>query len=113
MFVQIQVKMKRHRAVRSRYSGFITYRPFEVKRHSERRALGDGVGVGAQDLCERGAVRARRLRVNVVLRVFEAHAEKNEAALGLVGTDAAGAGEGIDLELEDSVGESLKRRKRR
>lgn len=88
---------------------FVTYRPLEVKGHPDGRALGDGVGVGAEDLCERGPVRARRLWVNDVLRVFEAHAEKYLAVPGRRATDAAGAGEGVDLQLEDPGGESLQR----
>lgn len=90
----------------------VTYRPLEGKRHSDGRALGDGVGVGVEDIRERVAVRARRLRVNNVLRVFEANAEKNQAVLRLSATDAAGAGEGVDLELENSGGESLRGAKR-
>lgn len=87
---------------------FLTYRPLEKKRHPDGRALGYGVRVGVQDLGERGAVGARRLRVDDVLRVFEAHAEKDLAVPGLVATDAAGAGEGVDLQLEDPGGERLR-----
>lgn len=86
----------------------VTYRPLEEKRHSYGLSLGDGVGVGVEDIRERFAVRARRLRLNNVLRVFEAHAEKNQAVLRLLATDAAGAGEGVDLELENSGGKSLR-----
>lgn len=94
--------LKRHRVI------FVTYRPLEVKGHPDGRAPGDGVGVGAEDLGERGAVRARRLRVDDVLRVFETHAEKYLAVPGLVATDAAGAGERVDLQLEDPGGEGLR-----
>lgn len=87
---------------------FVTYRPLEVKRHPDGRALGDGVGVGAEDLSERGAVGARRLRVDDVLGMLETHAEKNLAVPGGGATDTAGAGEGVDLQLEDPGGESLR-----
>lgn len=90
----------------------VTYRPLEEKLHSYGLSLGDGVGVGVEDIRERFAVRARRLRLNNVLRVFEAHAEKNQAVLRLLATDAAGAGEGVDLELENSGGKSLRGAKR-
>ena len=76
--------------------------------HPDGRALGDGVGVGVEDLGGRGAVRARRLRVDDVLRVLEADAEKDLAVPGLVGADAAGAGEGVDLQLEDPGGKGLR-----
>lgn len=79
-----------------------------MKRHPDGRAAGDGVGVGAEDLGERGAVRARRLRVNDVLRVLEADAEEDLAVPGLVATDAAVAGERVDLQLEDPGGACLK-----
>lgn len=85
---------------------FVTYRPLEVKGHPDGRALGDGVGVSAEDLGERGAVCARRLRVDDVLRVLETHAEKYLAVLGLA--DTAGAAEGVDLQLEDPGGEGLR-----
>lgn len=87
---------------------FVTYRPLEVKGHPDGRALGDGVGVGAEDLCERGPVRARRLRVDDLLRVFETHTEKDLAFPGLVATHSAGAGEGLDLQLEEAGGEGLR-----
>lgn len=87
---------------------FSTYRPLEVKGHPDGRAPGDGVGVGAEDLSERGPVRARGLRVDHVLRVFEAHPEKDLAVPGRVATDAPGAGEGVDLQLEDPGGEGLR-----
>lgn len=87
---------------------FVTYRPLEVKRHPDGRALGDGVGVGAEDLSERGAVGARRLRVDDVLGMLETHAEKNLAIRGGGATDTAGAGEGVDLQLEDPGGEGLR-----
>lgn len=90
----------------------VTYRPLELKLHSYGLSLGDGVGVSVEDIRERFAVRARRLRLNNVLRVFEAHAEKNQAVLRLLATDAAGAGEGVDLELENSGGKSLRGAKR-
>lgn len=86
----------------------VTYRPLEVKGHPDGRAPGDGVGVGAEDLGERGAVSARRLRVDDVLRVLQAHAEKYLAVPGLVAADAAGAGEGVDLQLEDPGAEGLR-----
>ncbi len=84
---------------------FVTYRPLEEKRHPDGRALGDGVGV--ECLSARGAVGARRLRTDDVLRVLEAHAEKYLAVSGRGATDAAGAGEGVDLQLEDPGGEGL------
>lgn len=87
---------------------FVTYRPLEVKGHPDGRAPGDGVGVGAEDLGKRGAVRARRLRVDDILVVLEAHAEKYLAVPRLGETDAAGAGEGVDLQLEDPGGEGLR-----
>lgn len=80
---------------------FVTYRPLEVEGHPDGRALGDGVGVGAEDLGERVPVRARRLRADDVLRVFETHAEKYLTVPGRVATEVAGAGEGVDLQLED------------
>lgn len=44
--------------------------------------------------------------------MFEAHAEKDLAALGRGATDAPRGGEGVDLQLEDSGGESLRRLRR-
>lgn len=91
----------------------VTYRPLEVERHPDGRARGDGFGVCAEDLRERGAVRARRLRVDNVLRVLEAHAEKHLAVPGLEAAGAVGAGEGVDFQLEDPGGEDLMRGERR
>lgn len=71
------------------------------------RALGDGVGVGTKGVGERGAVGARRLRVDDVLRVFETHAEKYLTVERRGATHAAGAGEGVDLQLEYAGGEGL------
>lgn len=85
----------------------VSYRPLEGERHRDGRAPGDGVWVGAEDLGERGAVGARRLRVVDVLRVLEAYAEKDVAVTGLVAANAAGAAEGVDLQLEDSRREGL------
>lgn len=82
-----------------------TYRPLEVEGHPDVRDVG-GFGVGAKDVGERGAVRARRLRADV-LRVFETHAEKYLTVARRRATDAAGAGEGVDLQLEDSGGQRL------
>lgn len=39
--------------------------------------------------------------------MLEAHAEKDLAVLGLELTDAARAGEGVDLQLEDRRGKDL------
>lgn len=69
--------------------------------------LGDGVGVGSKGVGERGAVRARRLRVDDVLRVFETHAEKYLTFERRGATEAAGAGEGVDLQLEYAGGAGL------
>lgn len=87
---------------------FFTYRPVELKGHPDGRAPGDGVGVGAEDVGERGAIRARRLHADDVLIVFEAHAEKYPAVTGRGATDAAGTGEGVDLQLKDPGGEGLR-----
>lgn len=85
-----------------------TYRPLEVKRHRDGRAGGDGGGVGTEDLGQRGAVGAWRLRVDDVLRVLETHAEKYLTVLRRGPTDAAGTGEGVDLQLEEPGGEDLR-----
>lgn len=71
---------------------FLTYRPLEVKGHPDGRALGDGDGVGTENTSEPGAVRARRLGVDYILRVFETHAEKYPTVSGLVAADVAGGG---------------------
>lgn len=84
-----------------------TYRPLEAKGHLDVRDVGEGFGVGAKDVGERGAVRARWLRVDDVLRVFETHAEKYLTVVRRRATNAAGAGEGVDLQLEDSGGQRL------
>lgn len=76
---------------------FLTYRPLEVKGHPDGRALGNGDGVGTEDIGERGAVRARRLGVDYILRVFETHAEKYPTVSGLEAAFAAGGGQGLDL----------------
>lgn len=78
-----------------------TYRPLEVDGHPDGGALGDGVGVGTEGVGERGAVRARGLRVDDVLRVFETHAEK------YLTLERRGAREGVDLQLEHAGGEGL------
>lgn len=87
---------------------FVTYRPLEVKGHPDGSALRDGFRVGAEDLGERGPVRARRLRVDNVLRVFETHTEKDLAFPGLVTAHTTGAAEGVDLQLEEAGGEGLR-----
>lgn len=89
-------------------ASFGTYRPLEVEGHPDVRDVGEGFGVGAKDVGERGAVRARRLRVDDVLRVFETHAEKYLTVVRGRAANAAGAGEGVDLQLEDSGGQRLR-----
>lgn len=77
-----------------------------MKKHPDGRATGDGFGVRAEDVRERGPVRARGLRVDNVLRVFEANPEKDLAIPGLEATNSPRAGEGVDFQLKDSGGES-------
>lgn len=84
-----------------------TYRPFERDGDPDGCAVGDGVGVGPEGVGERGAVGARGLRVDDVLRVLETHAEKYLTVARRGATDAAGAGEGVDLQLEYSGGGGL------
>lgn len=89
---------------------FVTYLPLESNGHRDGRAFGNGIGVCTEDLSECGPIRARRLRVDDGLLVFEAHAEKKLAVAGLVATEASGVCEGVDLQFEGPAGECLGRR---
>lgn len=75
---------------------FLTYRPL-VKVHLDGRAVGDGARVGGEHLGDRVSVRTRRLRVDDVLGMLEAHAEKDPTVPGLETAGAAGGAEGFDL----------------
>lgn len=73
-------------------STVLTYRPLEVKGNPDGLALGHGDRVGSEYVSEPGAVGARGLRVDHVLRVLQTHAEKYPTVPGLLAAEAAGSG---------------------
>lgn len=84
----------------------VIYRPFEVERHSDGVAAGDGGVVGPDHVGVSGSEGAGRLCGDHVLRVLEADPEEY-VTVPVPSADALRRVEGMDLELKDTGGNHL------
>lgn len=88
-----------------------TYRPLEVKRHSDGSTAGDGGVIGPDDVGVARTKGARRLCRDHILRVFETNSEKY-MTVPVSSADPLGRVERMDLQFKHTRGENLQRQER-
>lgn len=88
-----------------------TYRPLEVKRHSDGSTAGDGGVIGPDDVGVARTKGARRLCRDHILRVFETNSEKY-MTVPVSSAHPLGRVERMDLQFKHTRGENLQRQER-
>lgn len=91
---------------KSVFSFSFLYRPFEVERHSNGSAAGDGGVICPDDVGVSSAEGARWLCRDHILWVFQANSEKY-VAISVSSADPLRRVKGVDLQLKHTGGPNL------